>query len=477
MKKFASLLLVGIVGGAVALGTQKIIDHNESKNEDSTNVSITPTLPAPKLQTTSMPNYDTAARKAASLGIDFTVAAEETVNAVVHVKNVSTYRRPRNYMDYLRNGGKLEKAIVGAGSGVIITEDGYIVTNNHVIKGASEVRVTLNNNKSYEAKIIGSDPNADIALLKIASDEKFDYIPFGNSDNTKIGEWVLAVGNPFNLTSTVTAGIISAKARDLDENDRNMQSFIQTDAAINPGNSGGALVNTKGELIGINTAITSQTGSYVGYAFAVPSNNARKIVEDILEYGDVQKAILGISGGTFSQSAAKELGINYSQGVFVSSVSKNSGAEKSGVKKGDIIKKIDGYAIRKFSDLTGYINSKRPNDVLNVSIMRNDKLMDIPVTLSLYESYQLKDIGIEIINATESDLAKFGAKHGVKINQVLSNAMKRYGLEGYIITEIDDTPVNSVSDVKKLLQSKAENEDIMVSFLDQYGEKKHFVFN
>ena len=477
MKKFASLLLVGIVGGAVALGTQKIIDHNESKNEDSTNVSITPTLPAPKLQTTSMPNYDTAARKAASLGIDFTVAAEETVNAVVHVKNVSTYRRPRNYMDYLRNGGKLEKAIVGAGSGVIITEDGYIVTNNHVIKGASEVRVTLNNNKSYEAKIIGSDPNADIALLKIASDEKFDYIPFGNSDNTKIGEWVLAVGNPFNLTSTVTAGIISAKARDLDENDRNMQSFIQTDAAINPGNSGGALVNTKGELIGINTAITSQTGSYVGYAFAVPSNNARKIVEDILEYGDVQKAILGISGGTFSQSAAKELGINYSQGVFVSSVSKNSGAEKSGVKKGDIIKKIDGYTIRKFSDLTGYINSKRPNDVLNVSIMRNDKLMNIPVTLSLYESYQLKDIGIEIINATESDLAKFGAKHGVKINQVLSNAMKRYGLEGYIITEIDDTPVNSVSDVKKLLQSKAENEDIMVSFLDQYGEKKHFVFN
>ncbi len=477
MKKFASLLLVGIVGGAVALGTQKIIDSNTSKDDVSNDVTFTSPLPTPKLQTTSMPTYDTATNKAATLGIDFTVAAKETVNAVVHVKNVSTYRRPRNYMDYLRNGGKLEKAIVGAGSGVIVTQDGYIVTNNHVIKGASEVRVTLNNNKSYEAKIIGSDPNADIALLKITSDEKFDYIPFGNSDNTKIGEWVLAVGNPFNLTSTVTAGIISAKARDLDENDRNMQSFIQTDAAINPGNSGGALVNTKGELIGINTAITSQTGSYVGYAFAVPSNNARKIVEDILEYGDVQKAILGISGGTFSQNAAKELGINYSQGVFVSSVSKNSGAEKSGVKKGDIIKKIDGYAIRKFSDLTGYVNSKRPNDILNVSIMRNDKLIDIPVTLSLYENYQLKDIGIEIINATEDDLARFGAKHGVKINQVLNNTMKRYGLEGYIITEIDDTPVNSVSDVKKILQSKAENEDIMVSFLDQNGEKKHFVFN
>jgi len=266
MKKIASFLLVGILGGVTAIGILQYMPENGllkssetststikevSQNLNSINTAST-TLASPQVINTNI---------VPAISTDFTVAAEKTVNAVVHVKNVAITRQPRNMMELLRNGGVPRKETIGAGSGVIITGDGYIVTNNHVIQGARKLEVTLNNSKTYVVNVIGADELADIALLKIKSEnenESFDYIPFGNSDNSKIGEWVLAVGNPFNLTSTVTAGIISAKSRDLDERDSNYQSFIQTDAAINPGNSGGALVNTNGELIGINTAITSK---------------------------------------------------------------------------------------------------------------------------------------------------------------------------------------------------------------------------
>ncbi len=480
MKRLLSLLLVGILGGATALLIQKYIISEPQKEAEV--VTISDTMPSSftvsdTTPTTPQVTY-TSNHLAAATNIDFTAAAESTVNAVVHVKNVTTYRRPRNYMDYIRNGGVLEKAITGAGSGVIITEDGYIVTNNHVIKGASEIKVTLNSNRTYNAKVIGTEPTADIALLKIEHEgEIFDYVPFGNSNNTKIGEWVLAVGNPFNLTSTVTAGIISAKARDLTEGDSNIQSFIQTDAAINPGNSGGALVNTKGELIGINTAITSQTGSYIGYAFAVPSNNAKKIIQDILEYGDVQKGILGISGGTLKEAAARELDLDLSQGVYVSRVSAGSGAEQAGIKEGDVITNIDGVKINKFEDLAAYINTKRPNDVLNVTIHRKHKQLTVPVELSLYQVYTIEDVGVEITNATPEELSKFGTNYGVKITRALTKSMQGYGLEGIIITEIDKKKVNSISDVKSIIQNKDERDDIVVTFLDKSGEKKHFIFN
>ena len=469
MKKLLSLLAVALLGGLAALGIQKYaftktIDESIKEVETSTKIHTV----------NSTPNYNLTSQS----NIDFTIAAEKSLNAVVHVKNVSTYRKPQNPFDLFTNGGQLEKAIVGAGSGVIISEDGYIVTNNHVIKGASEVKVTLNNAKTYDAQVIGTEPNADIALLKIETNgEALSYLPFGNSDNTKIGEWVLAVGNPFNLTSTVTAGIISAKARDLNEQDGNIQSFIQTDAAINPGNSGGALVNTHGELIGINTAISSQTGSYIGYGFAVTSNNARKIVEDILEYGDVQKAILGITGGTLSEAGAQELGIDFIQGVFISSVNKNSGAFESGLEKGDIITQIDGYSIKKFADLTGYVNSKRPNDVLSVTVSRNGNIKNFPVKLTLFDRFVMSNVGLEVINASESDLQKIGAKHGVIISQALTQRFKNYRMEGIIITEIDNQKVSSVSDVRKIMKNKDVNEDVMISFLDRNGEKKHFVFN
>ena len=277
MKKIASLLVVSVFAGAITLGGYKMFFEQHSYVfTENTGTPFAPVSYTP-----------TSAKGAGINEVDFTTAAETTVNAVVHVKNVTINSGPKSIMDILY-GYKPDATpqIQGAGSGVIISPDGYIVTNNHVIDGASQLQVTLNNNTTYQATLIGTDPNSDIALIKIDADQKLPYLAFGDSDNTKIGEWVLAVGNPFNLTSTVTAGIVSAKARSLGGSN---QSFIQTDAAVNPGNSGGALVNTNGDLIGVNTAITSQTGSYVGYSFAVPSNIAKKVIDDILEYGNVQK--------------------------------------------------------------------------------------------------------------------------------------------------------------------------------------------
>lgn len=480
MKKIASFLIIGILGGITAIGIQKYFLASETNQpKENVEAATTTSLEAINARQNNNNVYQTTNTGILpAINTDFTVAAEKTVNAVVHVKNVAISRQPRNMMEYLRNGGAERKQLQGAGSGVIITGDGYIVTNNHVIKGASEISVTLNNNKSYAAEVVGTDETADIALLKIkATNETFDYLPFGNSDTSKIGEWVLAVGNPFNLTSTVTAGIISAKSRDLNEYDSNFQSFIQTDAAINPGNSGGALVNTKGELIGINTAITSQTGSYVGYAFAVPSNNAKKIVEDILEYGNVQKAILGIKGGTLTQEAAKKLNIDFKQGVYIDAIVKGSGAFKSNLKEGDIITKIDAKPIKKFTDLVGYLNSKRPNETLTIEVSRADETLRIPVTLTLDDRYQLKEVGVEISNASDDDLARSNAKYGVIISKALTPKMKQYNLEGIIITEIDQKKVTSIDDVRNIMKNKSEDESIMISLLDQYGEKKHFVFD
>ncbi|WP_378187194.1 trypsin-like peptidase domain-containing protein [Aquimarina sp. W85] len=472
MRKFLSLLVVAVLAGGITLAAYKFFIEKETSIVSTPTTSQSPYIPTAYTPTTS--SY-------ASTNIDFTVAAQKTVNAVVHVKQYGTTRTPRNLMEFLRNGGgsSQERRIQGAGSGVIITEDGYIITNNHVIAGASELEVTLNNNKSYKAEVVGTSPQSDIALLKIESEEKLTYIPFGDSNAAKIGEWVLAVGNPFNLTSTVTAGIISAKSRDLNEYDDNVQSFIQTDAAINPGNSGGALVNSKGELIGINTAITSQTGSYVGYAFAVPSNNAKKIIDDIIEFGEVQRGILGIRGGNITPKAIEAYDLKDAQGVFVAYVDEDSGAKKAGLKEGDLIKEIDGLPIRKFADLTGYVNSKRPDDVIQVKILRKSKELTFPVTLSKYEIqvYHIKDVGVEVINPPKGYLEKFNLTHGVVINKSLSSRMQRYDLKGIVITEVDNKKINSVLDVKNIIESKSENEDIIISLVDRNGTKREFIFN
>ena len=311
---------------------------------------------------------------------DLTFAAKKSINAVVHVKNTSIVNESDSWALQFFYGDESRKR-VGTGSGVIISPDGYIITNHHVIENSSEVIVTTNDNKEYEAIIVGSDEVTDVAVLKIDSNEKFEYILFGDSENSQIGEWVLAVGNPYNLNSTVTAGIISSKSRDLNEYDQINQSFIQTDAAVNVGNSGGALVNINGELIGINTAIQSMTGGFVGYSFAIPSDIVRKIFEDILEYGDVQKGLLGVRGIALKSSYSRQLNLTDTEGFYIDIIEPGFGADLAGLKRGDIIKEIDGIKINKFSDLSGHLSTKRPGDKVNVIYSRENELNRTTINL------------------------------------------------------------------------------------------------
>ncbi|PKA81916.1 Do/DeqQ family serine protease [Ulvibacter sp. MAR_2010_11] len=463
MKQTLRLFMVAALAGILTLGGYKLF-------VESNDVSIISETETPSFIPV---NYSNNAMSSA--GIDFTEAAEKTVNAVVHVKNKTITTQPRSMMEYFSGRG-VPREMVGSGSGVIISADGYIVTNNHVIANASELSVTLNNNKTYSAELVGTDPKTDIALIKLKSNEEFPYVPFGNSNDVKLGEWVLAVGNPFNLTSTVTAGIISAKARDLNEFDGNPQSFIQTDAAVNRGNSGGALVNTRGELIGINTAITSETGSYVGYSFAVPSNNARKVIEDIMEYGNVQRGILGITGGTLNSAVANQIGVDETEGVYVGGVEKGSGAEKGGLKEGDIITELDGYKVSKFSDLSGYLGSKRPNDVVDVTVLRNGKVKHIPVTLIKLETLEIDDLGLEVKNANASELNNRGLSNGVIVTRPITREMSQYNLTGTVITKINDENVNNIDDVRRIISNRDYNSPIKMTFVDNQGQLNSFIF-
>jgi len=465
MKQFIKLLSVSVLGGALTLGSYKLILEEDTNKPEITSTEVTESSFLPVSNSTNI--YGTNA--------DFTEAAEKTVHAVLHVKNVAVFNKPNSIWEYYSRGGNTGKALQGTGSGVIISPDGYIVTNNHVIKGAGEIEVTLNNNRNYIAKLIGVDSKADIALIKIDATD-LEYLPFGNSNDIKLGEWVLAVGNPFNLTSTVTAGIVSAKARDLNAYDGSPQSFIQTDAAINPGNSGGALVNIDGKLIGINTAITSQTGSYIGYGFAVPSNNARKIVEDIMEYGNVQQGILGIRGIDVNTAITQQFELDISQGVFVNDVDSGSGAAIAGIKQGDVIRQIDNIEIRKMSDLTGYLGSKRPKDIVNVKIIRDSKEKEVAVELAKYETFAIDAIGLEITEASKNDLKAYNATNGVKISRALKGDEQSQALVGIIITKINNERVNSIDDVKKILRSKNESEPISVTFVNQEGQEQTYIW-
>ncbi|QNJ96601.1 trypsin-like peptidase domain-containing protein [Constantimarinum furrinae] len=464
MKQTLRLFLVALVAGALTLGGYKLL---EDKNE----IVISEASQDPSF----IPANYTSNLSSTPFNIDFTEAAEKTVHAVVHVTNTTISRQPTNMMEYFYGGGQA-RAMVGSGSGVIINPDGYIITNNHVIANAAQLEVTLNNNKTYKAELIGTDPKTDIALIKIDAKQDLPYVTFGDSNELKIGEWVLAVGNPFNLTSTVTAGIVSAKARDLNEFDRNPQSFIQTDAAVNRGNSGGALVNIRGELVGINTAITSETGSYVGYSFAVPSNNARKVIEDIMEYGNVQRGILGIQGSTLNSQNAKQFGISETEGVYVAGIEPGSGAAESGIKEGDIIKQLDGYKVGKFSDLAGYLGSKRPNDVVDVTVLRSGKVKTIPVTLVKLEIYQIEELGIEVKNATNAELRRRGLSNGVLVTESLRKERSRYDLSGIIITKINGTAIKNIDDVKQVMSNRAYNEDVEMTFVNRNGELNTIIF-
>ncbi|MFC4219954.1 S1C family serine protease [Flagellimonas marina] len=462
MKRIASLLLVSVFAGAITLGSYKLFFEKDNFKV------VTSEQENPFITTSNLP---TSASGAGINEVDFTLAAEKTVNSVVHVKNLTISKGPSSLSDFFYGFERQQTPQVGSGSGVIISPDGYIVTNNHVIANSSQLQVTLNNNKTYEAEVIGADSESDIALLKIDAEGALPYLAFGDSDNAKIGEWVLAVGNPFNLTSTVTAGIVSAKARSLGRT----QSFIQTDAAVNPGNSGGALVNTNGDLIGINTAITSQTGSYVGYAFAVPSNTAKKVVEDIMEYGNVQKGLLGIRGGDLNPEVAKELGIDDLEGVYVSDVTEESGAEEAGLQSGDVIKQVDNITVNKFSQLSGYLSSKRPGDVVKVIIDRDGKNMTKNVTLKKQMTVLLPATGFLVKNLSKDDKKKFGVSKGVKIIDV-PERYSRYDLRNKVIVKVNDTDIDNIEDAEEEFGKVSQYGRTSFTMINENGEKEHMIF-
>ena len=408
---------------------------------------------------------------------DFVEIAKKSINTVVHVKSSSS-GGDYSIEDFIF-GRSQRRPQMGSGSGVIISSDGYIITNHHVIETAEDIQITTNNNQSYDAKIIGSDEQNDIALLKIETNDELPYAVFGDSDSTQIGEWVLAVGNPFNLTSTVTAGIISAKSRNLDPTGRTTQSYIQTDAAVNPGNSGGALINDKGELIGINTAIQTQTGSYVGYSFAVPSNIAKKVIEDILEYGNVQYGFLGVTGTSLNSFRAKELDVEDTEGFFINGIDKESGANSAGIKIGDIIKDIDGIKISKFSDLKGYLNTKRPDDIVEVNLKRDNVSKKVRVQLNKNERINFYLIGI-LKNMSSSELIDRDLERGVKISEFNSDYKsywEDYGVEeNDIIKKINGEEINSIADIDKIVKSRKYYDPISIEILTKDNKLERFNF-
>ncbi len=463
MKNIGTILVTSLLSGVVTLGSYKLFfEENALLNNSNT---ITTSAPFRNIANTTFeaPN--------------FKLAAEKTIHTVVHVKNVSFRNAPRNpIMEYFYGyqGGGQTYAQVGTGSGVIISEDGYIITNNHVIQGASELEITLNDNRTFKAKLVGTDSKMDIALLKINTSEKLPFAAFADSDAISVGDWVLAVGNPYNLTSTVTAGIVSAKARNLSEN--GIQSFIQTDAAVNPGNSGGALVNSNGDLIGINTMISSATGSYVGYSFAIPSNMARKIVNDLMEYGKVQQGILGVQGYEVNSQIAAENKLNFKQGFYVESVTKNSGAEAAGIKKGDIIYKIDNKGINSFLDLNSIIATKRPNDEVKVSLKRNNQDKEFLVKLSKKEIAQIQFNGFEVENLSPTEQKALGINYGVKINGISNERFKMYEneLKNAIILAVNGTKIKNTEHANEIL-SKLNQEQIRMDLITPRGERLRLI--
>ena len=438
-------------------------------------------------------NFIRTSSRIPSSNTDFTVAAENTINCVVSIKSYASARQQyqgNRYFDPFEFffgpgfGGNTPRRQqpqqpqeeeklqpLGLGSGVIISTDGYIVTNNHVIKGAEKLEVTLNNNEKYTAKVIGSDADTDLALLKIDA-KNLSAITFGSSDDLKVGEWVLAVGNPFGFTSTVTAGIVSAKARNIGEatsrRTNSIDSFIQTDAAVNQGNSGGALVNINGELVGINTAIYSQTGNYAGYSFAIPSSTVSKVVKDLKEYGSVQRAVLGISYQPLSAELAEEKGITAtSEGLYVASVNDRSAAMEAGLKEGDVITHINGNSVKNSGLLMEQMNKLRPGDKIEITFIRNNKTQKTSAVLrndqgntKLTKSSSVSSLGCAFLTIDDEKKKELQISNGVEVASIKAGKFRNAGIkEGFIITEINNTPVNSREDVESIYNSIMSSPD------------------
>ena len=448
---------VSMVSSILLLCTSIIACGTTYKSEDSNSVeSLNETVYIP-----------TSYR---STGLDFTQAAESTVNAVVSIRT-TTEVKSRGYQDPIfefffgpGHGQREQRPQSGLGSGVIVSSDGYIVTNNHVIEGADKLEVTLNDNRSFNGRIIGADPTTDLALVKIEADN-LPTVKFGNSDNLKIGEWVLAVGNPFGLTSTVTAGIVSAKARrisgGMNRGQLGIESFIQTDAAVNPGNSGGALVNTAGELVGINTAIFSQTGNYAGYSFAIPSSIVSKVIADLRQYGTVQRAVMGVSFQEITSELAKEKKLDVHEGVYVAEVRDRSAAFEAGVEVGDVITAIDGKKITNGSSLQEQIGRFNPGDKIKVTLRRNGKDMIVDMTLKnnqgnteVTKAVDFASMGAVFKELTDTQKRELNVRNGVEVVAVKDGKFKSAGIrDGFVILDINNATITSVKDVEKIFDS------------------------
>lgn len=484
MKKFGSLFLAAAMGSIITIASFQWFNINKNQGVKIEHVNGLPTS-----QVAYRINENGEA-----VALDFTGTAEKVTKAVVHIRSTQTGNasRERESNDPIQqfffgpNGPVQQGPSVSTGSGVIINADGYIVTNNHVVQDADVVDVTLFDNRSFKAEVIGTDPDTDLAVIKI-NQKDLPFLSFVNSDNSKVGEWVLAVGNPFNLNSTVTAGIISAKGRSINiinsnnsmrENKQGrtaIESFIQTDAAINPGNSGGALVSLDGGLLGINTAIASPTGSYSGYGFAVPSNIVSKVVEDILAYGTVQRGWLGIQVRSVDSDLAKEEDLDVNEGAFVADFAEGgkSAAQEAGIQKGDVVIKMDETIIKSSSALIEYVGRKRPGDKISITVDRKGKTLTIPVTLKNKDGKiasvkrEEKDVtsslGMELEDADGKLLKKLDLANGVVVKSLNNGSVKKYTdmHAGFIITHVDNAAVKSAKEVNEILKKKKSGDQVI----------------
>jgi serine protease Do len=445
LKNSILIIIAATIGGIIALAGNQIFFDKKNKyyQNDSWNQNA---------RMASMPIAGTP--------VDFTIAAEKTIHGVVHIKTTSTGGEGYTIYDFFFKQ-QPQTPNVGIGSGVIISPDGYIVTNNHVVDNSSEIEVVLDDKRSFKAKVIGKDPSTDLALIKIDAND-LPTIPIGNSDVVKIGEWVLAVGNPFNLTSTVTAGIISAKGRNINivQGQYSIESFIQTDAAVNPGNSGGALVNTAGELIGINAAIATETGSYTGYSFAIPTSIVTKVIADIKEYGVVQRAVLGVVILDMTDELAKSLNLDKIEGVYVDDVLQGGSAVKGGIIKNDVILKIGERIVNTVAELQEQISTYRPGDKIDVTIVRDNKIKKLQVLLQnktgnteIVSNDNLSGLGATFEVLSKKEKENLGLSNGVKVSDIFPGKLLKAGVrKGYIITHINKIPINTVDDINKVLK-------------------------
>ena len=426
---------------------------------------------------------------------DLTYAAEKSIHAVVHIKStqnsrVQTIRRaPDIYDFFFGDGTGREQTIrtqprVGFGSGVILSADGYIVTNNHVIADADEIMVTLNDNRTMPARFIGADENTDLALIKVESDDALEFLPIGDSESLKVGEWVLAVGNPFNLTSTVTAGIVSAKARSLGVYNGGIESFIQTDAAINQGNSGGALVNVRGELVGVNSVLTSPTGSYAGYGFAIPTTIVTKVVSDLKEYGTVQRAVLGIKGGTVTDELNKEKELGVVDGVYVSEVIPEGAAQAAGIEVGDVIVGLDGKRIKSMAQMQELLAAYLPGDVIKLKLIRNKKEKEIKVELkniqgntNVVKNVDLDILGAEFKELSDKDKKQYNVSYGLKVIAVEKGLFADAGIDkGFVVVKVNGINMRNIEDMHKAVKDANSSSEpvLFISGVTASGRKAYF---